>query len=59
MSTPLTITTTTTTTNNSSSRRRRRRRRSSSSSSRRTVFARIPTVNFGTSPNNQFAQNME
>jgi hypothetical protein len=56
MSTPLTITTTTTT-NNSSSRRRRRRRRSSSS--RRTVFARIPTVNFGTSPNNQFAQNME
>jgi hypothetical protein len=53
MATPLTITTT----NNSS--RRRRRRRSSSSSNRRTVFARIPTINFGTSPNNQFAQNME
>jgi hypothetical protein len=49
MATPLTITTTT----NNSSRRRRR------SSSRRTVFARIPTINFGTSPNNQFAQNME
>jgi hypothetical protein len=57
MATPLTITTT----NNSRRRRRRRRRRSSSSSSssRRTVFARIPTINFGTSPNNQFAQNME
>jgi hypothetical protein len=52
MATPLTITTTT-----NSSRRRRRRR--SSRNSRRTVFARIPTVNFGTSPNNQFAQNME
>jgi hypothetical protein len=51
MATPLTMTTTT----NNSSRRRRRRR----SSGRRTVFARIPTINFGTSPNNQFAQNME